>query len=62
MRIVGGVATQPVPQVSSVSSNVASASPVAGSSSATNTFDVGKYITLVPHFRETEVDSYFCIQ
>jgi hypothetical protein len=59
MKIVGGTAVPVPPEVTRVPSRVVSASPVASSSSATNTFDVGKYISLVPHFRETEVDSYF---
>lgn len=69
MKIVGGVAAvqsvtpsqvMPAPsQVPSIPSRVATVSPPADSNSVAGTFDVGKYITLVPHFRETEVDSYF---
>lgn len=69
MKIVGGAAAvQSVPlpqvmpapsQVTPISSRVATVSPLADSNSVAGTFDVGKYITLVPHFRETKVDSYF---
>lgn len=69
MQIVGGSAAQPglprdstpaptVPSASSVSS-APSVSPVSTPPAVTESFDVSKYITLVPQFRESEVDSYF---
>jgi len=45
-------------KVDSVTFNPVGASPVA-SDVSTAAFDVGKHISLVPHFRETEVDTYF---
>ncbi|GAA6104849.1 uncharacterized protein LOC125146164 [Tachysurus ichikawai] len=67
MKIIGGAAAAqsvPPPQVmpapsAPVPSRVAMVVPPADSNSVAGTFDVGKYIKLVPHFRETEVDSYF---
>uniref|UniRef100_A0A8C1TD20 Gypsy retrotransposon integrase-like protein 1 n=1 Tax=Cyprinus carpio TaxID=7962 RepID=A0A8C1TD20_CYPCA len=65
MKIVGGMTAQsvqvmPVPSpVIPGPSRVPTASPPGDINSVTGTFDVGKYITLVPNFRETEVDSYF---
>lgn len=69
MKIVGAAAVAssvPSPQVisapsqvPSIPSRVATDSPPADLNLVASTFDVGKYITLVPHFRETEVDSYF---
>lgn len=35
--------------------------PVSPSSGPQDSFDVGRHIALVPPFRESEVDSYFCI-
>lgn len=68
MRIVGGSAVLPdLPRVSPAATVERSpivvptptVAPTSASSVATESFDVGKNITLVPHFRETEVDSYF---
>lgn len=66
MRIVGGSAVLPdLPRVSPAATDrspiVVPTPTVAptSASSVTESFDVGKNITLVPHFRETEVDSYF---
>lgn len=64
MRIVGGCVVQTdLPCVSTgPASSVSSTpivAPVRNPSTATELFDVSKHITLVPRFRETEVDSYF---
>lgn len=69
MRIVGGSAAQPgllrdstpAPTVSSASSvsSAPSVSPVSTPPAVAESFDVSKHITLVPQFRESEVDSYF---
>uniref|UniRef100_A0A672PHY8 CCHC-type domain-containing protein n=1 Tax=Sinocyclocheilus grahami TaxID=75366 RepID=A0A672PHY8_SINGR len=66
MRIVGGSAAQPdLPRVTTaatiIPAPVVSSTPTVPSapSVATGSFDVSKHITLVPLFRETEIDSYF---
>jgi len=70
MRIVGGSAARPdSPRVGSAGAATAArapvvvptptVAPVTVPSAATESFDVGKNVTLLPHFRETEVDSYF---
>ncbi len=67
MRIVGGSAAQPdLPQVAAaavvvpapVGSSTLTVSPVSAPSAATRSFDGSKHITLVPLFRETEIDSF----
>ncbi|KAL1268457.1 hypothetical protein QQF64_033820 [Cirrhinus molitorella] len=50
MKVTSGAVAQPSPVVPPV--NVASDSSAAA-------FDISKHIALVPHFRETEVDTYF---
>ncbi len=42
-------------------SSVQTADASAGAESPGTTFDVSKHISLVPQFRETEVDSYFSV-
>ncbi len=68
MRIVGGSAALPdLPRVSPAATvdhapsvvSPPTVVPMCVSSVATESFDVGKNIILVPHFREAEVDSYF---
>ncbi|KAL1254352.1 hypothetical protein QQF64_016581 [Cirrhinus molitorella] len=62
MRIVGRTATAPDPSPVTTAS-VPPTTPVNTSvrhpPTAPESFDVSKHIVLVPHFRETEVDSYF---
>ncbi len=48
----------PVPPMLPVSV-AQSVQPAAGAAGASPTFDVSKHISLVPQFREAEVDSYF---
>lgn len=66
MRIVGGSVVQPdLPRVAAaavvvpapVASSTPTVSPVSVPSAATKSFDVSKH-TLVPPFRETDIDSY----
>ncbi len=68
MRIVGGSTALPdLPRVSPAATvdhapsvvSPPTVVPMCVLSVATESFDVGKNIILVPHFREAEVDSYF---
>ncbi|KAL1266443.1 hypothetical protein QQF64_002118 [Cirrhinus molitorella] len=67
MRIVGGSAAPPdLPRVVTAAvgtsphlSSTPTVSPVSVPSVANESFDVTKYIALVPPFRETEIDLYF---
>ncbi|KAI2665845.1 Transposon Ty3-G Gag-Pol polyprotein [Labeo rohita] len=67
VRIVGGTAAQPdLPRVTTAAAVISTplvssppVPPVSAPSVATESFDVSKHITLVPLFRQTEIDSYF---
>ncbi|XP_067261173.1 uncharacterized protein [Chanodichthys erythropterus] len=58
LKAARDVAVSPVPLVSTAQPTQ-TAAVTTGANTASNTLDVSKHISLVPQFRESEVDSYF---